>query len=180
MEGYQKKMAKLKPKLEELKKRYKNNQRKFQEAQMKLMREEGIRPPVFGCLIMLLPIPIFIGLFQILRTAIELRHAPFVAWIDDLSQPDHLAHLPFSIPFLGEWLNLLPLLMLAAWIAQNMAMPKPSDPQQAQMQKMMRFLPFVFLFLLYNYASGLSLYMTTSALIAIIQYKFLKISTPTA
>ncbi|MEW6745058.1 MAG: membrane protein insertase YidC [Planctomycetota bacterium] len=179
MEKYQKTMMRLKPKLDELKKRYKNNQRKFQEAQMKLMREEGIRPPLFGCLIMLLPLPVFIGLFQILRTAIELRHAPFTLWIDDLSQPDHLVHLPFSIPLLGEWLNLLPLLMLATWIAQNMAMPKPTDPQQIQMQKMMKFMPFIFLFLLYNYASGLSLYMTVSSLLGIVQYKYLRITTPT-
>ncbi len=175
MEQFQKKMAKLKPQLEEMKKKYKNNTRKFHEAQQKLMREHQVRPPVFGCLILFLQFPVFIGLFQILRTSFELRHQPFFGWIDDLSQPDALG-LPFALPLLGATLNVLPLLMMASMVVHTKLMPKPADPQAAQMQKMMLFMPFIFGVFLYSYASGLSLYMLTNALLGIVQAKFLKVA----
>ncbi|MFO0984227.1 MAG: YidC/Oxa1 family insertase periplasmic-domain containing protein [Planctomycetota bacterium] len=177
MAKFQKVMAKLKPELDELKQRHKNNPRKFQEAQMKLMREHNAKPPLMGCLVTLLPIPIFFGLFQVLGTAIELRHASFGLWVKDLSQPDSLP-LPFSLPLIGNSLNVLPILMMITWFLQTMMTPKPTDPQAAQMQKMMSFMPFVMAAFLYNYAAGLSIYMVVSSLIAIVQIKFLNVTTP--
>jgi YidC/Oxa1 family membrane protein insertase len=176
MEQFQKKMAKLKPQLEELKKKFKNNSQKFAEAQRKLMQEHQVKPPVFGCLVLFLQFPVFIGLFQILRTSFELRQAHFVGWIDDLSLPD--AMFQTGLPFISDF-NLLPILMVAAMVLQAKMMPKPADPQAAQMQKMMMFMPFMFCFFLYNYSSGLSLYMLTNALLGIIQSKYLRTHTAT-
>lgn len=172
---YSEKMKRLKPKLEELKKKFKNNKKKYNEAQMALMKDEGVRPPLMGCMLMLLQFPIFIGLFQVLRTSFELRHSPFCLWIQDLSQPDALP-LPFSLPLIGNSINLVPILMTVAFYYQQKVMPKPdsADPQAQQMQKMMKFMPFLFLFILYGYASGLSLYWMTSNLISIFEYKFIR------
>jgi YidC/Oxa1 family membrane protein insertase len=176
MEQFSKKMAKLKPQLEEIKKKYKNNLRKYQEEQQKMMKEHGVRAPLFGCLVLVLQFPVFIGLFQILRTSFELRHSPFFGWINDLSQPDAM---PLPVALFGfTSVNLLPLLMVIAMVLHTKLMPKPKDPQQAQMQKMMLFMPFLFCFFLYSYAAGLSLYMLTNALLGIVQTKFLKISVP--
>jgi YidC/Oxa1 family membrane protein insertase len=174
MEQFQKKMKLLQPQLDELKKKFKNNLQKLNTEQQKIMREHGVRPPVFGCLVVFLQMPVWYGLFQIMRTASELRHAPFAGWISDLSAPD-VVPLPFSIPFVGD-LHLLPILMVIAWLVQNRMMPKPADPQQAQMQKMMNFFPFIFGVMLYKYASGQSLYMLTNSLLGMLQMKFLRVT----
>jgi YidC/Oxa1 family membrane protein insertase len=177
MHGYSEKMKKLKPKLDEIKKKYKNNKKKFNQAQMELMREEGVRPPLMGCLLIFLQFPIFIGLFQILRTAYELRHSPFCLWVQDLSQPDALFPLPFTIPLIGSsTFNLLPILMTVAFYYQQKMMPKPdtTDPTAAQMQKIMKFMPIMFGFMFYGYAAGLSLYWMTSNIISIIEYRFIR------
>jgi YidC/Oxa1 family membrane protein insertase len=179
MHKYQQKMAKMKPKLEELKKRFKNNKKKYNEEQMKLMKKHGATPPLMGCLVMFLQFPIFIGLFQALRTSFELRHSPFCLWIKDLSQPDALP-LGFTLPFLGDTLNVVPLAMTLAFFFQQKAMPKPTDPQSQQTQKIMMFMPFLFLFMFYSYASGLSLYWMTSNLITIFEYKFIRKKFPVA
>ncbi len=174
MHRYSQKMGKLKPKLDELRKRHKNNKKKFNEEQMKLMKEHGATPPLLGCLLIFLQFPIFIGLFQVLRTSIELRHSPFMLWIKDLSMPDQMP-LPFALPFIGDTINLLPLLMVVAFFLQQKVMPKPADPQQAQTQKiMMYFMPIFFGFLFYGYASGLSLYWMTSNIISIVETQFIR------
>ena len=177
MHTYGEKMKRLKPKLDELKKKHKNNRKKFNEAQMRLMKEEGVRPPLLGCLVIFLQFPVFIGLFQILRSSFELRHAPFCLWVKDLSLPDALVDLPFTVPFFG-WttLNVLPILMTVAFYYQQKMMPKPGagDAQAEQMQKVMKFMPIVFGFMFYNYASGLSLYWMTSNLITILEYRFIR------
>jgi len=174
MEQFQKKMKVLQPQLEELKKKFKSNVQKLHAEQQKIMREHHVRPPLFGCLVVFLQMPVWYGLFQLMRTAPELRQAPFFGWISDLSAPD-LVPLPFQIPFVGG-LHLLPILMVVAWLVQNRMMPKPADPQQAQMQKMMNFFPFVFGFLLYKYASGQSLYMLTNSVLGMLQMKLLKVT----
>jgi len=173
MYKYQQKMAKMKPKLDELKKKYKNNKKKYNEAQMKLMKEHGATPPLLGCLLVFFQGPIFLGLFQALRTSFELRHSPFCLWIKDLSQPDALP-LPFSLPLVGNTLNVVPLLMMLAFFFQQKAMPKPADSQGQQTQKIMMFMPFLFGIMFYNYAAGLSLYWMTSNLISIGEYKFIR------
>lgn len=175
MHKYQQKMAVMKPKLDEVKKKFKNNKKKFNEAQMKLMKEHGATPPLMGCLVIFLQFPVFIGLFQILRLSIELRHSPFCLWIKDLSQPDALFPLPFTIPLVGsDTLNVVPILMTIAFFYQQKAMPKSDDPQAQQTQKIMKFMPILFLFIMYGYASGLSLYWMTSNLISIVEYKIIR------
>ena len=141
------------------------------------MAKHGVRPPVFGCLILFLQMPVWYGLFQIMRTAPELRQQPFFGWITDLSAPD-VVPLPFGM-FGVHSFHLLPIVMVLAWLVQNRMMPKATDPQQAQMQKMMNFFPFVFGVMLYSYASGQSLYMLVNSILGMLQMKFLRV-TPTS
>ncbi|MHC4846314.1 MAG: membrane protein insertase YidC [Planctomycetota bacterium] len=174
MHKYSAVMQKLKPEIDALKAKYKNNKRKFNEEQMKLMRSHGASPPLGGCLLMFIQFPIWISLFQILKASIELRHSPFVGWVHDLSQADRMP-LPFSLPFFGDTLNLLPILMAAATMAQMRFQPKPADESQAQMQKTMgMMMPLVMLVFLYKYPAGLSLYIFTSSLIGIFEFQVIR------
>jgi len=175
MRRYGRKVAKLKPKLAELQKRYANNPKKFREEQMLLYKEHGIGFPT-GCLMMLLQIPIFFALFSSLRVEYTLRGAPF-AWITDLSGPDRLVDLPFTIPLFVldiSSINLLPLLMVALSILHTRQMPKPTDEQTAQQMKMMKWMPILFAVILYNYTAALSLYMVVSSAIALIESRIVK------
>ena len=177
MARYQKKMKRVQPKIAELKERYKDNAQKQRQEQAKLMQEEGAFPPLGGCLPMFMQIPIFIGLFSALRTSFDLRQAPFYGWITDLAQPDRLMQLDVVIPFIGyelTYLNVLPILMIVLWVAQQRGMPAPADEQAARMQKMMAFMPIVMGVFLYNYAAGLSLYMITQSGLGIFEQKFIK------
>lgn len=176
MARYQKKMKRVQPRLEEAKKRFEGDAQKLREAQARIMQEEGAFPPLGGCLPIFLQMPIFFGLFSALRTAFDLRQAPFFGWIHDLSRPDHLLHLGLELPILPdiEYLNVLPILMVVLWILQQMGMPKPADEQAARMQKMMMFMPAVFGLMLYNYAAGLSLYMMTTSGLSILEQKGIK------
>jgi len=176
MARYQKKMKRVQPRLEEVKKRHANEPQKLREAQARIMQEEGAFPPLGGCLPIFLQMPIFFGLFSALRVSFDLRQAPFFGWIHDLSRPDRLMHLGLHVPFLPslEYLNVLPLLMVVLWILQQMGMPKPADEQAARMQKMMMFMPVIFCVMLYNYAAGLSLYMITTSACSIIEQKVIK------
>lgn len=170
MQRYSQKMQELKPKLDELRRRYEDKPQKFAQEQMKLLREHQARPPVLGCLSMFITFPVFVAMFQILRTAIELRQAPFVAWIQDLSLPDRM----FSIPALGIDFNLLPILATAAFVGQMILAPKPADPQARQQQKIMYFMPIAFGVMFYGYAAGLSLYMLTSSLWGMFEYHVIR------
>lgn len=172
MARYQKKMKRVQPRLEEVKKRFEKDPQKLREAQARIMQEEGAFPPLGGCLPMFLQMPIFFGLFSALRTSFDLRQAPFFGWIHDLSRPDRLLHI--QLPYLPEYLNILPILMVVLWIVQQMGQPKPADEQAARMQKMMMFMPAVFGFMLYNYAAGLSLYMITTSSCSIVEQKVIK------
>jgi YidC/Oxa1 family membrane protein insertase len=175
MARYSKKMKRVQPKLEEIKKKYANDLKKQREAQGKIMQEEGAFPPLGGCLPIFLQIPIFFGLFSALRTSFDLRQAGFAGWIDDLSRPDRLMRLDWDIPFIDlTYLNLLPILMMVLWILQQKGMPQPTDEQAKRMQKMMLFMPIVFSILLYNYAAGLSLYMITQSSLGIVEQRVIK------
>jgi len=177
MARYQKKMKRVQPKIAELKERYKDDAQKQRQEQAKLMQEEGAFPPLGGCLPMFMQIPIFIGLFSALRTNFDLRQAPFYGWITDLAQPDRLMQLDVVIPIIGyelTYLNVLPILMIVLWVAQQRGMPAPADEQAARMQKMMAFMPIVMGVFLYNYAAGLSLYMITQSGLGIFEQKFIK------
>ena len=175
MRRYGRKVAKIKPKVKQLQERFANNPKKLREEQMLLYREHGIGFPT-GCLMMLLQIPIFFALFSCLRVEYTLHGASF-AWIRDLSGPDRLLDLPFTIPLLVmeiSSINLLPLLMVVLSIWHTRQMPKPTDEQTAQQMKMMKWMPILFAVILYNYTAALSLYMVMSSAIALIESRIVK------
>ncbi|NOS71527.1 MAG: membrane protein insertase YidC [Verrucomicrobia bacterium] len=177
------KMAALAPQLAALKEKYKDDQVKFQQKMSELYRENGVNP-VTGCIPVLIQLPVFFGLFAMLRSAIELRGASFF-WAVDLSKTDTLFTIPGLgfLPFIGTPdglpLNLLPILYIttAIWQTHTTPMSPGMDPTQ---QKMMRWMPLMFLAILYNFSSGLALYMTVNNLLTILQTKMMKKNQPPA
>jgi len=157
-----KRMSKLQPKMKELKEKYKDDPNKLNTEMMGLYRKYSINP-LGGCLPMLIQIPIFFGFFRMLDYAVELRNQPFL-WVTDLSQPDTLAYLA-GIP-----INLLPIVMAATSALQMAMMPKTGDKMQ---QRIMMFMPLMFFFFCYNYASALALYWTTQNIFSIGQTYFM-------
>jgi YidC/Oxa1 family membrane protein insertase len=123
---------------------------------MKLYREYGVNP-MGGCLPMLVQIPIFFGVFNMINAAVELRGQPFL-WVKDLSQPDHLTDI-FGLP-----LNLLPILMAVTMVIQMRMTPQTGDKLQRRIFMLMPLMFFVFC---YNYASALALYWTTQNIVSI-------------
>ena len=158
----QKRMASIQAPMAELKEKYKDNPQKMQQETLKLFREHQVNP-VAGCLPMLVQMPIFLGLFYMLRSASELRHESFL-WVADLSRPDTM----FEIA--GFPVNILPLIMGVTMFLQMSMMPVSPTADPAQ-QKIFKFLPFVFLVFLYNFSSGLVLYWTVQNVLTIVQQK---------
>ena len=152
------KMAKLSPIMNELREKYKDDPQRMNQETMKLYKEYGVNP-FGGCLPMLVQIPIFFGFYGMLDKAIELRNSSFL-WVHDLSQPDTVFHIG-GIP-----INILPLVMAATQLWQMSITPKTGDPAQ---QRMFLFMPLIFLFICYNYASGLALYWTVQNLFFVAQ-----------
>ena len=152
------KMAKLSPIMNELREKYKDDPQRLNQETMKLYKEYGVNP-FGGCLPMLVQIPIFFGFYGMLDKAIELRNSSFL-WVRDLSQPDTVFHIA-GIP-----INVLPLVMAATQLWQMHITPKTGDPAQ---QRMFLFMPLIFLFICYNYASGLALYWTVQNLFFVAQ-----------
>jgi YidC/Oxa1 family membrane protein insertase len=167
-----KKMQALAPEVKALKEKYADDPQKFTQKQMELWKKNNVSP-MSGCLPMLIQMPVFLGFFTMIRSAIELRGAHFL-WVADLSKPDTLFVIPgFNFPF-----NLLPLLMVSVMVIQAHMQPvSPGmDPSQ---QKMMRYMPLIFLVFLYSYSAGMALYMTISTLAGIVQTRLIKnIPTP--
>lgn len=161
------KMQKLQPLIKELQATYKGDRQKLGQAQMELMRKHNANP-MGGCWPMFFQLPVFLGLFRMLQYSVHLRHAEFFWWIKDLSQPDTITHIS------GFPVNILPVLMVISWLFQSMSQPKSADPQQAQTQKMMMFMPIMFGFMLYGMASGLTLYWLTSTSIGIVEQRWIK------
>jgi YidC/Oxa1 family membrane protein insertase len=154
-------MRALAPKLEKLKEKHGDDRQKQSQEMMALYQKEGVNP-LGGCLPMLLQLPVFIGLFYALRSSIQLRHAPFVGWINDLSAPEEL----FVIPGIDIPVRVLPLIMGATMALQQRITPTQSmDPAQAKM--MMTVLPVVMTVVFYQFASGLVLYWMVSNVLAI-------------
>ncbi len=151
-------MAKLSPIMNELREKYKDDPQRMNQETMKLYKEYGVNP-FGGCLPMLVQIPIFFGFYGMLDKAIELRNSSFL-WVHDLSQPDTVFHLG-GIP-----INILPLVMAGTQLWQMAITPKTGDPAQ---QRMFLFMPLIFLFICYNYASGLALYWTVQNLFFVTQ-----------
>jgi YidC/Oxa1 family membrane protein insertase len=154
-------MREVQPRLKALQELNKDDKQKQSEAMMKFYREEGINP-LSGCFPVLLQMPVLIGLFYALRTSIGLRHAPFIGWIDDLSQPATL----FVIPGLDFPVRILPLIMGASMYVQQKMTPQTGmDPVQARMMLIM--MPGMMLLISYTFPSGLVLYWTVSNLLGI-------------
>ena len=161
-------MQKLQPEIKKLQEKHKGDKQRQSQEQMRLFREAGVNP-MGGCLPMLFQLPIIIGLFRAIQLSVDLRCAPFVGWINDLSRPDTVTHIG------GFALNILPIAMLASWIIQQATMPKPPDKQQAQQQRMMMIMTTVmFGWLFYSMASGVVLYWLTSTFVGILEQKQIK------
>ncbi len=157
-----KKMQEIQPKLKALQEKYKDNKEKLNQATMQLYKDEKVNP-MAGCLPMLVQSPVFIALYQGLSHTISLRGQPFVAWITDLSQPDAITTLPFSLPFLGSDLNVLPILMSVAMYFQTKL--TPSSGAGGQMAAMNTMMPLFMIFIFYNMPSGLVLYWLVNTIL---------------
>lgn len=164
-------MAQLQPKLKELQKKYKEDPQELNKRTMELYKEYGASP-FGGCLPLLLQMPIFISLYWMLRSAVELKGASFVLWINDLSTQDALFKLPFTIPLIGtDNFNLLPILMMIMmFISQKVSGRIATDSPQS---KFMVFMPLIFGFIFYTFPSGLVLYWLTNTILNTLQQKFL-------
>jgi YidC/Oxa1 family membrane protein insertase len=157
-----KKMQEIQPLVKAVQAKHKDNMQKQQQEIMALYKEHKVNP-LGGCLPMLIQIPVFIALFVVLRSAIELRFARFL-WIRDLSQPENL--FAGMLP-MGLSLNLLPILMAATMAWQQRLTPSAgADPNQ---RKIMMFMPIMMLVMFYNFAAGLALYWTTQNVLMIAQ-----------
>ena len=156
-----KKMQELQPKMKEIQAKFKDNPQRLQQETWALYRSEKVNP-MSSCLPMLVQIPVFIALFNVLRSAVELRYAPFL-WIGDLSEPEGLlaAYLPFG------GLNILPILMAVSTALQSAFTPSTGDKNQQKM--MMVIMPVMMLVMFYSFPSALSLYWFLSNLFSIVQ-----------
>lgn len=164
-------MKKIQPLMTELREKYKDDKKKMNEELMKLYKVYKINP-MGGCLPMVVQIPVFIALYRMLYEAIELRHAPFFLWINDLAAPDRLFRFGFSIPFMQPpyGIPVLTLIMGASMLLQQKMSPPPGDPAQA---KMMMLMPIVFTFIFINFSSGLVLYWLVNNILSIAQQYYI-------
>lgn len=154
-------MQELQPEMQALRTRFKDNPQKMQQETMALYKKHKVNP-VAGCLPMVIQIPVFFALFTVLRSAVELRFAPFL-WVPDLSEPENL--LAGMIPLVGA-LNILPILMTVTMIWQQHLTPSAGDPSQ---RKMMMLMPVMMLVFFYSMPSALVLYWTTNQCLMIVQ-----------
>ncbi len=159
-----KKLQDIQPHMAEIKERYKKDPQKMQKEMMGLYKKHKVNP-VGGCLPMLIQMPVFLALYKILLIAVELRGAPFFLWITDLSAPDRLP-IGIQIPYVGNGIPVLTLLMGATMVIQQKITPTTMDPQQA---KIMMLMPIVFTFMFLNFPAGLVLYWLVNNTLGIIQ-----------
>jgi YidC/Oxa1 family membrane protein insertase len=168
------KMKKVAPQITELRKIYGEDKQKLQEEIMALYTREKVNP-LAGCLPIIVQIPIFFALYKTLVTTIEMRHAPFIGWIHDLSAPDPTSIfnlfglIPWDPPAfldIGIW----PCLMLIGMLIQKQLNPPPQDPIQRDLAN---YFPFIITYMMAHFASGLVIYWTVSAFIGIAQQVFI-------
>ena len=145
------KMKAINPKIMEMRERLKGNPQQMQMEMMRIYREEKVNP-MGGCFPIMIQIPVFIALYWVLLSSVEIRHAPWIGWVHDLSAPD-----PYFI---------LPLLMTASTLLQTALNPAPPDPMQA---KMMWFMPLIFSVMFFFFPAGLVLYWLTNNILSIAQ-----------
>ena len=167
------KMKKLGPEMQRLKEQYGDDKAGMQKEMMALYKREKANP-IAGCLPILLQIPVFFALYKVLFVTIEMRHAPFIGWIHDLSAPDPLGLLTlfgffdWNVPGILQLLNIgiWPILMGISMFLQQKLNPAPVDKMQA---KIFMFLPIVFTFVLGGFAAGLVIYWTTNNVLSMAQ-----------
>ncbi|MBE0414281.1 membrane protein insertase YidC [Yoonia sp.] len=169
-------MKELQPEMEKLKESAGDDRQAMQQGMMKLYKENKVNP-ASGCLPILLQIPIFFSLYKVIFVTIELRHAPWFGWIKDLSAPDPSSImnlyglLPFNGPEQGSilaliFIGILPLLLgVSMWLQQKLN-PAPTDPTQ---QMIFAWMPWIFMFMLGSFASGLVIYWIANNVITFIQ-----------
>jgi len=164
-------MKKLQPIMAEIREKHKGDKKKMNEEIMGLYKTYKINP-MGGCLPMVAQIPVFFALYRMLYQSIELRHAPFFGWINDLSAPDRLFRFGFSIPFMEPpyGIPVLTLVMGATMLLQQKMTPSPGDPNQARMMMLM---PVVFTFIFINFSSGLVLYWLINNVLSISQQYYI-------
>ncbi len=165
------KMQRLQPQIQRLRDKLKDNNEQLQKEMVDLYKRNHVNP-LGGCAPMALQLPIFIGLYEALLNSVELRHAPFVAWINDLSTPDclHISWMP-QLPLTHcHGLPVLVLLMGVTSFLQQYMTPTTPDPNQ---QRMMMLTPLIFTIMLINFPAGLALYYFSSNLLGVIQQYFL-------
>lgn len=174
-------MKKFQPQLESLKKRYEKEPQKYQQEMMELYKREKINP-LGGCLPMLLQIPVFFALYKVLSVTIEMRQAPFYGWVHDLSSRDPttimnlfgiLPYDPASLPVVGLFMagalhiGLWPIIYLVTmWLSMSMSPQAGMDPTQ---QKIMQFMPLIFMFSISGVAVGVVMYWSWSNVLSIVQ-----------
>jgi YidC/Oxa1 family membrane protein insertase len=151
-------MQKLQPEMAKLRERYKDDSERLQKEMMELYRRHQVNP-LSGCLPMLLQLPVFIGLYNTLLNAIELRHAPFALWVTDLSSPERLV-------IAGQPIPMLAIAMGVSMLVQQWMTPAAGDPTQ---RRMMMLMPVMFTFMFINFPSGLVLYWLVNNLLTIAQ-----------
>ncbi len=173
-----KRMQALQPQMNAIREKYKDDPVKMNRKTMEFMKEHKVSP-LGGCLPSILQIPVFFGFYRMIQSAIELRGARFL-WVNDLSQPDTLTVIPglgfvpfIGIPGVGLPVNLLPLVMGGTMLWQARLTP-PSPGMDPMQQKMMRYMPLMFMVFLYNFSAGLTLYWTVQNLLTIAQTKLTK------
>ncbi len=160
-------MKKLQPKIAQLREKYSNDKEKLNQELMQLYKTYKVNP-LGGCLPMILQIPVFFALYRMLNGAVELRHMPFMLWINDLTAPDRL-DIGFSIPYLGG-LPVLTILMGVTMFIQQKMTPSGGDPRQEQIMLLM---PVVFTVMFVNFPSGLVLYWFVNNVLSIAQQYFI-------
>ena len=158
----QAKMKAVNPRVMEMRERYKDKPQQMQQEMMRIYKEEKVNP-VGGCLPILVQMPFFIALYWVLLSSAEMRNAPWIGWIKDLSAPDSLFGV---IPWLNMPVGPLPLLMMASSVLQVAIGTKPPDPMQARMMWMM---PIAFGFMFFFFPAGLVLYWLTNNILSIAQ-----------
>lgn len=165
-----KQMQALQPRIEELRKTYKDNPQRLNKETLELYRQYRVNP-FSGCLPLILQIPIFFALYQALMRSIALKGAQFL-WIKDLSEPDRLFILPVALPILGKEINILPILMTIMMFIQQKISTVPTSTGSTEQQKLMMILfPLLFGFIFYHMPAGLVLYWFINSLL-MVSYQF--------
>lgn len=165
-------MKKIQPLMAEIKEKYKDDKKRMNEEVMGLYKTYKVNP-MGGCLPMVAQIPIFFALYRMLYEAIELRHAPFFWWVNDLSAPDRLFRFDVSIPFMQPpyGIPVLTIIMGASMFIQQKMSPPMGDATQA---KMMMLMPLVFTVMFINFSSGLVLYWLVNNIISMAQQYYIQ------